>query len=236
MKKWSIMAAMMLIMVLVVVGCTQAIPEEPVPMSDTTEDTMEKDDMKEDTMDKEDVIRDDSMDKEDDMKDESMDKEDDMKDDSMDKDDEMAEPMMKNEGSSAPAFSLTDLNGNKVALSDYAGEKVYVKFWASWCSICVSGLPELDELAGEMNDFKVITIVSPDYKGEQSAEDFKAWFANKNTENIIVLLDVDGEISKTYGVRGYPTSAYIGSDGVLIKTLPGHASNELVKEAFTTIY
>ena len=48
-------------------------------------------------------------------------------------------------------------------MEDLAGEKVYVKYWASWCSICLAGLDELNTLAAQDNDFKVITIVSPDY-------------------------------------------------------------------------
>lgn len=241
MKKWTLLTALTMIMVLVLAGCQAKAPDvvpdkstemmdDEVPMSDGATDTMDKeDDMSDDTMDThDDEMKDDTMDTE--MKDDSM------TDDTMDKDDAMTEPMMKNEGVLAPTFSLMDLNGNTVALSDFAGEKVYVKFWASWCSICVGGLPELDQLAAEMNGFKVITIVSPGYKGEKNTEDFKAWFEVKDTENIVVLLDEGGEISSAYGVRGYPTSAYIGSDGVLTKILPGHATNDMIKESFNSIY
>lgn len=153
--------------------------------------------------------------------------------DGMDKD---MDQTMSNEGPMAPDFKLLDVMGNTVSLADYEGQKVYVKFWASWCSICVSGLPELDMLAGEMNDFKVVTIVSPNFKGEQSEQNFKDWFAKKDTENITVLLDVDGVVASAYEVRGFPTSVYIGSDGVLVKQMPGHTTNEMIKESFESIW
>ncbi len=150
----------------------------------------------------------------------------------------MSEPgeMMTNEGDAAPAFDLMDVSGNSVSLESLKGERVYIKFWASWCSICLAGMDELNELSANMEGFKVITIVSPDFNGEQSSDDFIKWYSGLDYENIVVLLDPDGDIAKEYGVRGYPTSAYIGSDGVLIKQLPGHVENAKVIESFRSIY
>lgn len=40
-------------------------------------------------------------------------------------------------------FTFTTLDGKKVSLADYKGKKVYLKFWASWCPICLSGLADI---------------------------------------------------------------------------------------------
>ncbi|WP_170311628.1 pentapeptide MXKDX repeat protein [Vallitalea okinawensis] len=231
-----------LIVVLGVVGCTkQTQMKQEDTMNHTNSDKMKDDHKSEDKM--EDQMKDDKMSedemKNDEMKDDNMSEDkmenDEMKDDNM-SDDQMEEQVM-NKGREATLFSLQDLDGNTHALSDYNGEKVYVKFWASWCSICLAGLDELNTLSGEDNDFKVLTVVSPGHKGEQSVEDFVNWFAGlEGVENITVLLDEGGEISKAYGVRGYPTSVYIGSDGILVKTLPGHNGNEQIKSSFEEIY
>lgn len=167
---------------------------------------------------------------------------DEMKADEM-KADEMIEPHdeavmieVKNDGDVPPDFELMDLEGNIHKLSDYKGGKLYVKFWASWCSICLAGMDELDILSGEMNEFETITIVSPNANGEMSEADFKEWFKGLETENIKVLLDIDGEITKAYGVRAYPTSVYIGSDGIMVKRQPGHNGNDGIKAVFEEIY
>lgn len=141
-----------------------------------------------------------------------------------------------NDGNPAPVFDLVDLEGNQQNLADYAGQKVYVKFWASWCSICLSGMEELNTLAGEETDFKVLTIVSPDSNAEKSSESFAKWFKGfPDAENITVLLDEGGTFFDEYGVIGYPTSVYIGSDGTLVKSQTGHFSNEEIKASFETI-
>jgi thiol-disulfide isomerase/thioredoxin len=160
--------------------------------------------------------------------DSDMDKDDDNMDISMD-------DKMMNEGEMAPEFTLTAVDGMDYVLSDYMGDKVYLKFWASWCPICLSELEALDELS-TTDEFKVLTIVSPGVGSEKDRDDFIEWYSGLDTENIIVLLDDGGEIAAKYMVRGYPTSAYVGSDGVLVDNLPGPKSNETIKDKFQGIY
>ncbi len=144
------------------------------------------------------------------------------------------EPEMMNVGEMAPDFSLEDVNGNMVSLADFRGEKVYVKYWASWCSICLVGIEDVDTLSNN-EDFKVITIVAPGFSGEKSSADFINWLPSLETKNLVVLLDEEGVYAKEFGVRAYPTSAYIGSDGVLVQVLPGHVSNEVIREKMSII-
>ncbi|GGO03770.1 redoxin family protein [Saccharibacillus kuerlensis] len=135
----------------------------------------------------------------------------------------------------APQFALKDLNGSEVKLADFKGEKVYVKYWASWCSICLAGMDELNTLAGQDNDYKVISIVAPNFKGEKSEADFKKWFEGLGEENTTVLLDQDGKYAQQFGVRAYPTSFYIDSAGNLAKTVPGHNTNDVIATNFNDI-
>lgn len=134
----------------------------------------------------------------------------------------------------APDFEMKDLKGNTVKLSDFSGENVYIKYWASWCPICLGGLEDINTLYGEDTDFQVLTIVSPNHKGEMNAEDFKVWFSDvENTENITVLLDEDGIYSTAAGVRGYPTSEWINKEQMILNITPGHQNNDMIKAGFS---
>ena len=73
----------------------------------------------------------------------------------------------RNDGALAPDFEMLDLDGNSVKLSDFAGEKIYFKYWASWCPVCLGGLEDINALSAEETDFRVLTIVAPGQKGEK---------------------------------------------------------------------
>ncbi|MHB8128882.1 MAG: redoxin family protein [Mobilitalea sp.] len=151
--------------------------------------------------------------------------------------DQTATINMMNVGDPAPEFALMDVAGKEHKLTDYAEKKIYIKFWATWCPICLAGLEELNTLAGDDNDFIILTVVSPGYKSEKKSDKFIKWFEGvENVANLNVLLDDEGTLAQEFGVRGYPTSAFIGSDGVLVKTQPGHVANEVIKTEFEDIY
>lgn len=135
----------------------------------------------------------------------------------------------------AYGFTLDGVDGMEYSLADYKGDKVYIKFWASWCPICLSELEALDELSS-MKDFPVLTIVSPGLGSEMDRDDFIEWYRGLEYENIRVLLDDGGEIARKYMVVGYPTSAYVGSDGVLVESLPGPKTNETIIDRIQGIY
>ena len=87
-------------------------------------------------------------------------------------------------GQAVADFELTGVDSKTYRLSDYKGKKVYLKFWASWCSICLASLPDTDEIAKDAgDDYVVLTVVSPGHKGEQAEADFKNWYKGLDYKN-----------------------------------------------------
>lgn len=209
------------VVILVIVGLVLLGGAFSKNNSDTPNNEMTNDEMTKDDMMDEDMTNDDMMDE--DVNDHS---------DAMD---DMNETVMMNPGVMAEDFTLKDIRGNAISLSDYKGQKVYIKFWASWCSICLAGLEDIDTLSMS-EEIKVLTIVAPGEKGEMKEQDFIKWFEGLNYEHIEVLLDNDGMIQKAFNVRGFPTSAFIGSDQILVQVLPGHIENDMILKTFEEIY
>ncbi len=61
-------------------------------------------------------------------------------------------------GQPAPDFTLDDLQGQSVSLSDFRGQAVFLDFWASWCSPCIEAVPHLEEIKQRTQDQKVVFL------------------------------------------------------------------------------
>ena len=46
-------------------------------------------------------------------------------------------------------FTLMDLDGNEISLSDFNGKVLILNFWATWCSPCREEIPDFVEVYNE---------------------------------------------------------------------------------------
>ena len=74
----------------------------------------------------------------------------------------------------------------------------------------------------------MLSMVPAGALGEKTSSDFVRWYKERGY-TFPVLLDEGGRIARQYGVRAFPTSVYIGSDGVLIASMTGQSSNETIE-------
>ena len=118
--------------------------------------------------------------------------------------------------------TMLDIDGNEWNLAQL-DQKAVVKVWASWCSICLSGMDEYNTFSAEYSGAKVLTVVSPGLYGEQSKEDFIEWFRSLDDyKDIVVIMDEDALLINNLGIRGFPTYIYIDSNGNVVSGAIGH--------------
>ncbi|MGD0221323.1 MAG: TlpA disulfide reductase family protein [Terriglobia bacterium] len=109
----------------------------------------------------------------------------------------------------APPFSLTDITGQPLNLSDYKGKVVVLDFWATWCGPCRIEIPGFIELQKRYasQGFTMIGI-SMDDSPEPVVD-----FTKELQMNYPVAVGND-RLGELYGgMPGLPTTFVIGRDG-----------------------
>lgn len=133
-------------------------------------------------------------------------------------------------------YNFKTLDGKDVSLADYKGKKIYLKFWASWCPICLAGLADINQLADTPpKDAVILTVVAPGVNREKNLDDFKEWFSGLEYKTLPVLVDNNGQFLKKLGIVGYPSSAFIDANGKVVRVQPGHVTNEDIVKTLETL-
>lgn len=134
-------------------------------------------------------------------------------------------------GKDAPAFTLNDLNGKSISLSDYQGKYVLIDFWATWCPDCRKLTPSLLSLYNEYKDKNIVFLgVSFDTNKEQLVD-----YVSKNAVPWAQVSEFkkwkETTISTQYGIKWIPTVYLIGPDGKVVYTcLDGKDLDKQLKE------
>lgn len=117
----------------------------------------------------------------------------------------------------APGFTLPDLQGKNVNLSDFRGKWVVLDFWGSWCGWCVKGLPALKEAYAKYKD--KIVVIGIDCN--ESEEEWRRGVKDNQIPWINVYNGHNQELYSDYNITGFPTKAIINPAGKLVDLTTG---------------
>ena len=121
-------------------------------------------------------------------------------------------------------FTVKDMNGAKVRLTDYKGKVILINFWATWCAPCQVEIPGFIELYAQYKDkgFVILGI-----SGDDDAETLRT-FATQWKINYPLLVGRDDEkLLDAYGpLFGYPTSVIVGRNGTVCGRHVGPATKD----------
>lgn len=112
-------------------------------------------------------------------------------------------------------FTLPDVVGKNVSLSDFKGKVVLLDFWGSWCHACREANPDLVKIYNEFKDsgFEILGVANDENKEawlEAIKKDGLTWtnvndFKGSSTKPVLI-----------YGIMGYPTNYLIDKNGVIV--------------------
>ena len=143
------------------------------------------------------------------------------------------------QGSAATDFTLRDVDGKSVSLSDFAGKVVLIDFWATWCVPCEAEIPHLEELFQKNKDAGFVVLgISMD--GPETVAGVGP-FVRRYNLSFPVLLDEETKVVGVYNPkRTAPLSVLIDRTGKIVRVRSGYNPGdenliaEDVKQALAT--
>ena len=113
----------------------------------------------------------------------------------------------------SPNTPIKDAGGGTVRLSDYRPTPLLLNFWASWCAPCIHELPTLQTLDESLRERGMaVMLVGIDHQGGGFGE---AFLERHGVDIPLTLYDEKREFARAFGVRGMPSSYFIGADGTV---------------------
>ena len=134
-------------------------------------------------------------------------------------------------GSPAQDFTATTVDGEKISLSSYKGQAVWLTFGATWCAACVAEAPDV-QAASEKFKAKGVVVLAI-FIREDSATVLD--YANRVGLTYPKVADPDTRIASAYRVYGIPAHFFIDKSGILRSVRTGGLSPEQMAAALTEI-
>ena len=130
-------------------------------------------------------------------------------------------------GQPVPDFTLKDIHGNTMKMSDLKGKVVILDFWATWCAPCKVEIPWFIDMYDryKQQGLEVVGVAMDDEQGDVKP------FAEKHGMNYRVLLGNDNVATQFGGIFGLPTTYIIGRDGKIDSKHMGLVSRDTFEQA-----
>ncbi|MDI7741435.1 redoxin domain-containing protein [Lysinibacillus fusiformis] len=128
----------------------------------------------------------------------------------------------------APDFELETLSGETVKLSDLKGKRVFINFWATWCTPCVEEMPTIQHFYEEYANQEDIVILAVNATDLELKLESVKQFADEYGISFPILLDEKGDVSINYEILTIPTSVIINEAGMIVERIIGPVTEEML--------
>ena len=120
-------------------------------------------------------------------------------------------------GTEAPDFTLTDINGGQQSLKALRGKVVVIDFWGSWCGWCIKGFPKMKEYYAKYKE--KMEILGVDCNDTQQA--WREAVADNSLPWLHVFCPKESPLLKQYQIQGFPTKVIVSAEGKIVRTFIG---------------
>jgi thiol-disulfide isomerase/thioredoxin len=147
---------------------------------------------------------------------------------------ELGQTGEENPQPTAPDFTVLDIDGNEVKLSDFFGQPIVLNFWASWCPPCRAHKPVFDTVYDEMKDDVVFLMVNLTDGRRETVESAFGYIA-ENGYRFPVYYDTTQNAARAYGITSVPTTFFIDKDGQIAAEHTGQMNEAMLRSSVELI-
>lgn len=135
----------------------------------------------------------------------------------------------------APDFTVYDIDGNEIHLSDSFGKPIIVNFWASWCGPCKMEMPDFDEAYEQYKDDIIFMMVNMTDGSRETLETASSFIADSEY-SFPVYYDTKYSAAITYSVSSLPTTYFLNEKGELVAHAKGAIDAATLQQGIDMIY
>lgn len=131
----------------------------------------------------------------------------------------------------AKDFTVYNMEGEQVKLSDYKGEKpVVINFWASWCPPCKEEMPFFQDATNtySSDDIEILMINLTD--GRRETKETALNYMKENNYNMNVMFDIEFSAAESYIINSIPRTIFVDKDGHISGEYSGMINRDLLND------
>jgi len=136
-------------------------------------------------------------------------------------------------GKAAPTFTLKNLEGKQVSLSDLKGKVIYLDFWASWCKPCMKEVPYAKKLKEKLQGQPVVFLyISVD----ENAKMWKRAIERKQIKGLhLVAPGMHHKVAQAYNAQSIPRYVIIDKAGNIWHRNAGRPSGSAYRQILAAL-
>lgn len=114
-------------------------------------------------------------------------------------------------------INLKTINGEMVNVSDFKGKIVFLNFWTTWCPDCRIEMPEMEKLHKRFKEDEFVMVAINLRESKKKVRTF----IKKYKLTFLTLLDSNGRVGTSFGIRSIPTTFILDKNGGLMGKVMG---------------
>lgn len=128
--------------------------------------------------------------------------------------DEAASTLQVTQTFDATSSTFQDLEGRGLEIASFAGKKVFVNYWATWCAPCIREIPSIARAAAALEDENYLFLLASD----ESPETISNFVLDRGFGGHFIKLN---GFFGAHGIDAVPSSSLYDENGQLLQSWAG---------------